>query len=446
MLAVLGLGALLAVLVYAFWGEISVFLGKPPEAEKTATESRRPVERRVEEPAAPAQPKPVERAPEPVAKRVEPRARPSVAARERETAREFSLRAEEALKALDFENARELYEKAASALRSDPSGSGKMKALATKAGTFRAVTKDATPNPAVTSTLVTLKLHTGNDIKDVALVDETATAYVIARRGMQFDVDKGRVSKVVRMSPEEQRERLLLEFEALETKARAREASGAGYFKLADRAFRDGLKENALKYLEKAYEMDGADLPKQLRIAEAKQLLGLAIWCDSTGRTRNAKIHCKNVVMNFSDLPDQVADARELLDKLTKPVAVADYKSTVRIDIKKRRSGSRDGDDVAAADEEATVVTQKVSSGSSVNDKLMAEINDVFDEAMDHYVKGRPGNPNSNQHLHKAAALFDKVIALCDKALKNDPGNSQIESRQADASRYAYHSRKMSTL
>jgi hypothetical protein len=76
----------------------------------------------------------------------------------------------------------------------------------------------------------------------------------------------------------------------------------------------------------------------------------------------------------------------------------------------------------------------------------MAEINTNFDEAMDHYVKGRPGNPNSNQHLHKAAALFDKVTALCDKALRNDPGNSQIESRQADASRYAYHSRKMSTL
>jgi hypothetical protein len=76
----------------------------------------------------------------------------------------------------------------------------------------------------------------------------------------------------------------------------------------------------------------------------------------------------------------------------------------------------------------------------------MTEINKVFDEGMDHYVKGRPGNPYSNMHLRKAAKLFDKVVALCDKAIKNDPGNSQIESRQADASRYAYHSRKMTTL
>ena len=96
--------------------------------------------------------------------------------------------------------------------------------------------------------------------------------------------------------------------------------------------------------------------------------------------------------------------------------------------------------------ERVTVVAEKVRSGSGRNAKLIEQINTLFKEGMEHYVAGRPGNPNSNMHLSKAAKLFDNVVGLCDKALKNEPGNSQLESRQADASRYAYHARKMKTL
>ncbi|MHC4249877.1 MAG: hypothetical protein ACYS9X_12180, partial [Planctomycetota bacterium] len=406
LLVVLGLGAVLTGLVYAFWDQISSHLGDPPPVEDVVREPERPVERRVEEPVARRR-EPVERKPEPKREPVARRVDPSVLDRERKAARGIRLKAEDALKGLDFAAAAELFEKEAAALRHDPDGAAKAKALATKAATFRTLTKDTEPNPAASNSMVTLKMHSGNDVENVVLVDETDDAYKIARRGMDFDVARHRVRAVVRMTPEEHRARLLREFGALERKAK--DSSGAGYFALADRAFRDGLKEKALVYLEKAYAKDGADLPRAIRVAEAKEFLGLAIWCDSTGRTDSAKMYCRKVIRLYSGLPQQVADANELLGKLSKPVAVADYKSTVRIKVRKARAKASSKEEVAPEKEEATVVTEKVSSGSAKNGKLMAEINKMFDEAMDHYVKGRPGNPNSNTHLHKAAALFDKV-------------------------------------
>jgi tetratricopeptide (TPR) repeat protein len=443
-LAVLGLGAVLAGVVYTFWDQIKSRLDAEP-VEDVVRQPRRPVRRQPEPPVV-ARPEPVkrvpERRPEPVRRGVDS----ALIVRERNTASSFSRRADGALKELDFANAAELFGKAASTLRHDPDGAAKAKGLATKAETFLFLTKDSEPNPVANNTLVTLKRHSGNHIKDVVLVDETNDAYVVARRGGKFNVPKRDVRSVERMSPERQRARLLAEFEALEEKASKKDPSSARYFALADRALRDGIKEKALTYLEKAYARDGADLPKQLRIAEAKRFLSQAIWCDSTGRTSTAKIYCRKVARLYGDLPEQVADARELLEKLTKPVVVVNYQSTVRIKVRKTAARSSTGGDAAPEDEEATVVAKKVSSNSAKNVKLMAEINEVFDEAMDHYIKGRPGNMNSNKHLHQAATLFDRVVKLCDKAEANDPGNSQILSRQADASKYAYHSRKMTTL
>lgn len=445
LLAVLGLGAVLAGVVYTFWDKISDRFNDQGPAEDVVRKPRRKAEPRVEKPVA------IKR--EPVKRAAEPKPEPSrrgvdsaLIDRERKTAGSFSRRADDALKKLDFTLAAELFGKAASALRHDKDGAAKAKALATKAETFLFLTKDSKPNPAANNLLVTLRRYSGNHIEDVVLVNETEDAYVIARRGMTWPVPKRDVRSVERMSPEQHRARMLREFEALEAKAKKKAPSSARDFALADRALRDGIKEKALTYLEKAYARDGADLPKQLRIAEAKKKLRLAIWCDATGRTRSAGMHCRSVIRLYKDLPKQVADARELLERLSKPVVVANYQSTVRIKVRKTSARSNTKGDVAPEDEEATVVAQKVRSGSAKNVKLMAEINEVFDEAMDHYIKGRPGNFNSNKHLHQAATLFDKVVILCDKAEANDPGNSQILSRQADASRYAYHSRKMTTL
>ena len=48
----------------------------------------------------------------------------------------------------------------------------------------------------------------GWTVEWVALIDETDDAYLIARRGMQFEVPRSRVRAVARISPAEQRERL----------------------------------------------------------------------------------------------------------------------------------------------------------------------------------------------------------------------------------------------
>jgi hypothetical protein len=249
-----------------------------------------------------------------------------------------------------------------------------------------------------------------------------------------------------------QHKRLLDAFERVERKTAPR--TGAACASLAKEAFRDRLKDKTLEYLEKAYAADGAALPKKVRAYEGKKLLLVAIWNVSTHRTKLVPMWCSRVEREYSDIPELVAEARELRERLAKPVKVArNYKKTFRMKRQTSRPTPRrtttapaGGSTSAPEAERVTVVADKVKSGSGRNAKLIEQINTLFKEGMEHYVAGRPGNPNSNMHLSKAAKLFDNVVNLCDKALKNDPGNSQLESRQADASRYAYHARKMKTL
>ena len=65
---------------------------------------------------------------------------------------------------------------------------------------------------------------------------------------------------------------------------------------------------------------------------------------------------------------------------------------------------------------------------------------------MGHYIKGRPGNPNSNYHLSQAGRRFRKALAIYEKAFKADPRNSSLESRIQDCNMKIYSCAKMSTL
>ena len=440
---VLALAAVLGGLVYVFWGKIKGIGERPTETVvKKAPAPPRPAP--VKKPVEVEKPKPVVRKPPPPVK-----PKPFVSDSRRKRAANLHEQGGAALKALNFDLAAELFGKEADLLKRDPEAAGRARARCAGVEVYGKVTFGLKPNPEAAGDMVTIALHSGGKIPDVTLLDERDGAYVIARRGMQVEIPRDQVADITRMTPEMQRQRLLSAFEKIERKTAAR--TGAAYASLAKEAFRDRLNEKALEYLEKAYAADGADLPRKMRVHEGRKLLRVAIWNVSTGRTKLVPMWCRRVEREYSDIPELVAEARELRQRLAKPVAVArNYKKTFRMARKKSRPAPRrtsaPSSTPAPEAEAVTVVADKVSSRSGRNAKLIAEVNVLFEKAMQHYVDGRPGNPNSNMHLSKAAQMFDKVVALCDKALNNDPGNSQIESRQADASRYAYHARKMKTL
>lgn len=436
---VLGLAVVLGGLVYAFWDKIKG-LGRPAVemVEEPPPPPRRPA-RRVEPPK-------IERAKAVVARKPPPppvKPRPFVSDSRKQRAAELHRQAEAALRALDFDLAAELFGKEADLLRRDPEAASRARALCAKVETFGKITSGVKPNPEAAGDMATILLHSGGRIPDVTLLDERDDAYVIARKGMRVEIRRDRVSGIERMSPETQRQRLESAFAKVESSTTER--TGAAYAALAKEALRGRLNDKALEYLEKAYSADGRDLPKKIRIRDAKKMLGRAIWCASTGRTKSGEIWCRKVERLFTDLPGMVAEARELRERMAKPVAVANYRSTVKITTRPKRK-PRPNTAASPQEEVVTVDTTTVSSRSGRNSKTVGQINTLFKQGMDHYVAGRPGNPNSNMHLGKAAKFFDQVTQLCDQALRNDPGNAQLQSRQTDATRYAYNARKMKTL
>ncbi len=461
LVVVLGLVAVLGGLLYTFRDRIkSYFAGRERERVVSPGKARpSPRKPRIVKKPKPARVKP--RRPKP------PVARPPrrVASKSnRRRAKELRLQAETALEALDFKIAAELFGKEARMLERDPEAAEAARALRTKAETFFKVTSDIELNPEAAGKTVLIK--TAGAEHEVVIIKKTRGEYIVRRRsGITFTLPVAEVRSIKPIPREVQRRRLRNRFAKAVSKTT--EKTGPAYYLLAEHAYKDGLKGEALSYLNKAFAEDGKELPRKIRIHEAKTWLKLAIWCLDTGRTNPARTYCRRVERKFADLPGMVAEARDMRERMEAGSKVAaNYKSTVTIRTRPRkkpaarRVGSPEGPDDAARsgapapavstpspeEEKVTVETATVRSKSGSNRELIAKINKLFEEGMDHYIKGRPGRPRSNFHLSKAAKLFRKVSALCGQALRNDPGNAQIESRQTDATRFAYHAQKMKTL
>ena len=436
--AVLVLVAILGGVVYAFWGDIAGrFAAREPEPIPE-DEIAEPVELEpvpdevVEEPA-------IE---EPVR---EPRPADEVSPAKRRQAERARIQADAAFKALDFKLAARLYKTAALVLEGTQEA-GRYGALSDKAVTFLRLTKKVKLNPEAEGNNVILRRDMG-DI-EVVLLGETPDAYIVARKnGIRGEIPREDVRSVVRVTKDTYRQRAL---EDINKAAREmKERSGVAYYLIAERAYKEGLAEETLKYLDEAYKLDGGDLPGRLRRYEAGQLLYRAHWMESTGRASTARMWCQKLERLYPDVTELVADARELRERIAEREAMerqSTRRPTVKIKVREKKParGGKAGSE--EADEVTGVQIDEVGSSSGRNAKTIAKINDLFKDAMDSYVAGRPGNPNSNRHLSQAAKGFDQVVKLCEQVLRSEPGNQALKNRQADASRYAYHARKMKTL
>jgi hypothetical protein len=438
--AVLALLAVFAGLVYVFWDRIQDRLAEedvepprkdvPKEAPKRVTKKRVEPKRVVKRPV---KPKPV------------PKRTIGPSASDLARAEELRIQGDEAMRLMEFDLAAQLYGKEAAALKLDPAAAGEANDRRAKAETFGKLLSTVKRNPETGDNLYVFRFHDGRSM-EVALVDEAGDSYVVAKRGnIRFEIPKQDVREKKKVPKETHRARALETF--LREEMRQTSRSGIAHYLLAERAYRDGLDAKTMEHLEAAYARDGASLPDSLRRHKAGQMFLTAMWCESTGRQSMAEMWCNRLKRLYSDQTDMVADANELLARM-KDVK-ENYKATVTIKYKKVAAKPEAGnsDSAPAQQEQVTgVEVDEVGSSSVRNRDHIRQINRLFKEGMDHYVAGRPGSPNSNQHLQKAVELFDRVIQLCDMALRNDPGNAEIESRQADASRYGYHARKMKTL
>ncbi len=444
MVVVLVMVAILAGLVYGFWDDIRARLAGP-EPEEPAPEVIAPVEVVEPEPVVPvSEPVIVEKpepAPEP--KRV---GRATLARRRR--AEQARLQADAALRALDFKLAGRLYRTAAVFLEGTREAPH-FDALSDKAFTFSRLTENVKLNPEAEGDIVILHLEM-SDLECV-LVDETPDEYIVERKnGIRAPIPKEDVRSIERIGKGDYRKRALAGIEKAEREMK--EHSGVAYYLLAERAYKEGLAEKTLKCLDLAYALDGDDLPAHLRRYEAGQLLYRAHWSESTGRASTARMWCQKLERLYPDVTGLVEEARELRQKIAEREAGErtgrTRRPTVKISVREKRpSRAASKSSSGQADEEVTGVRiDEVGSSSGRHGRTIEQINRLFKEAMDNYVAGRPGNPNSNRRLSQAAKGFSQVSALCDKVLRDEPSNSAVKRRQQDATRFRYHAMKMKTL
>ena len=70
----------------------------------------------------------------------------------------------------------------------------------------------------------------------------------------------------------------------------------------------------------------------------------------------------------------------------------------------------------------------------------------LFDQGIGFYRKGRPGTPNSNANLQKAAKRFREAQSIYEQAAKQDPNSKRIQNRLQDCNKNIYACMKMQTL
>jgi tetratricopeptide (TPR) repeat protein len=103
--------------------------------------------------------------------------------------------------------------------------------------------------------------------------------------------------------------------------------------------------------------------------------------------------------------------------------------------------------EMTETDQVEVVVDNSGVHGNGAAAGVCEQANAKYDEGMKYYRGFKQGsNGNNNQNLRAALKCLDEAIDLYDQALKKDPGNKAIESRQTEASMVAYGCRKYQTL
>jgi len=220
---------------------------------------------------------------------------------------------------------------------------------------------------------------------------------------------------------------------------------------VAIHALENGLKGEGHNLLERAWDgsrkLDGKSLLGLVAEHRARKLYSIADWYDSVSQEISARTYCQWIL----DEPEYKkttwgAAARKLLAMMDQRKGIKNYKVTYKIEAPRAEIKKPDRlrplatPPAPKSSPRVTVASIRSKGGNlSTADKL-------FREALGHYIKGRPGRPRSNYHLGQAGKRFRKAVAIYEKALQADPGNSSLKSRIQDCNMKIYHCAKMTTL
>jgi tetratricopeptide (TPR) repeat protein len=336
--------------------------------------------------------------------------------------------------------------------------------LARKADAFHRLTRDIKVRSDAGKTISIVTLADGRTLRGVVSRKPNGSYDVVTgTRGageMTLTLLAGDVREVQAIDPAEERAGLV---KALNARVGQVSAAGAPveYFDAATFAIENGLKEEALGVLEKAWEA-AQKLQKDLVLLVAEDKAGRdfsqANWSDSIGQELWARKYCERIRNNEMYRSTSFYEAAEKLLALmdARKGIVGGYKRTYEI-----QGATPPPDPTKTSSPEPIKITSpgttpevkpppppppKVTVDNITGKGDLSTANRAFEEGMQFFIQGRPGNPNSNYNLAQARKKFREALDIYEQTSKSDPGNSSLQSRIQDCNMKIYACSKMMTL
>jgi tetratricopeptide (TPR) repeat protein len=436
---------------YAFRDQIKLIIARATKPQDTGLPNAKPVTPVVAE----QKPAPLPKAETPPPPKPQTPQAPAITAAPQILA--LIAESEAALAQLEFDKA---ARSAQQAIAAQPPASARAKAddLLQRATIYGDLLSDVTINPEASGKLSILHGET-LDIKAVIEREDAQNYYVILDNGIRAPVAKEDVIEVIPVKDSDKRTETEKELQTI--KASNKDKGSLGLYLAAEFAYRNLLKDKVVPLLDEAFRSD-KELRRSVHDHYARQLLYKALWHDSIGLSYHARVFLKELLDKYPD-STHVDTARKTLAEIdgrkteivvtmkvetapppaakpvTKPAAAT---SGVKVSVRPPATTTTS----TTAEPEVKIETQKVASTDPRVTVMVDEGNKYFDEAMKHYIAGRPGAPNSNEELRKAGDLFEKAEALYNKAVEIDPKNDKLQARASDAARLRYNCNKMQTL
>lgn len=395
-------------------------------------------------------------APPPIPEREPERTEPARAAAGDEAAARARLDAAfRAYNDLEFSKAYRTAEQAAQYAKGTPLEREAAR-LVRRADLFHKLLKDVEPNPEATGELWVFRMRNSQMVA-VKRGEDASNYHVILDGGISAPISKESVVDAFPMPEKERRERYRQGL--AEEKAKHASEGGVGLYLTAVYAYRNMLHDEVLPLLEAADE-ESPNLLREVSDNYASVLLRQAMWYDAIGRSIMAGKKLEELQKEYPD-SRYVKDAETLLADIRgrkeRVLTFAVEEKKARPSVPERSDTPRTG---TTSHSEAIVPSprgdeteevslkniQKIRADNPQVQRMVEEADKYFEEGMQYYLAGRPGNPNANQKLEKAAECFEKAANTYQKAADADPGNSKLESRASEAARLHYNSIKMQTL
>lgn len=374
------------------------------------------------------------------------RARPAPSEADLAAARNELAAARSACQAFDFEAAGRLADRAA--IRAEGSETArKAQELAQRASVFRALLEGVEKAPRAAARTYALEFDT--DTIEVAIEREDERHYYVVVDGnLHATVAKADVRAVRQVPEDERRQRLLAELAGL--KARQASHGALGLFLAAEFAYRNGLTDEVLPLLEAAYDQNQR-LLDEVCDYRAALLLYRAMWRQALSQHEEA-VRLLSELLVKHPTSRHAPTARTMLASMS-PEAPAAPDSPPTLHIKRPRTsegvtsrpavaptpletaGGFEADSALDRAVGLSPTVERLEVPDAAAQALANEADGFYQQALEHYLAGQPGQPNFAAQLRKAADLFEKAMQLYAQALQVAPEHKPLQARASEAAR-----------